>query len=294
MIYNYNLSVFYNENCISYYLLGAFITDGCVYQNNKNTYACQLSSCDLDWLESIKNIVGTNLKIHKFTQNYYGLRIIRHEIASWLISHGCYPRKTYSIVLPNIPDQYFRDFLRGCIDGDGSIGIYPNKNNIKRSCQLISASKIFLEQIQNKLKLLNIKATITNRGKQTCFLKDRLIKATVDSYSLNFYGQNCYKFLKYIYYDTNQIALNRKKQLAIQIINYYNSLPNMDLRKNRKLNVGCKINWLEDNELIDLIRKSNVEQVAKVIGVSGSAIRKRLKRRNLYEIVQNFKKITEK
>ena len=281
MAYNYNLSVFYNENELSYYLLGAFITDGCIYQNN-NTYACQLSSCDLDWLESIKNIIGTNLKIHKFTENYYGLRIMRHEIASWFINHGCYPRKTYSIVLPKIPDQYFKDFLRGCIDGDGSIGTYPNAKNIKRVCQLISASKVFLEQIQNKLKDFNIKSTITNRGKQNCILRDKVIKATVDSYSLNFYGQNCYKFLKYIYYDNNQLALNRKKELAFQIINYYNSLPNTDLRKNRKLNIGCKIVWLEDNDLIESIRKSNIEQVAKVIGVSGSAIRKRLKRRGLY------------
>ena len=125
--YDYNLSVLYNEDDISFYLLGAFITDGCVYKNNGNTYACQLSSCDKDWLETIKKILGKNLNIHQFKENYWGIRITRNEIAQWFIKHGCIPQKTYSITLPQIPEKFFSDFLRGCIDGDGSIGTYVSK-----------------------------------------------------------------------------------------------------------------------------------------------------------------------
>ncbi len=114
--YNYNFSVFNNEDDISYYLLGAFITDGCVYINNINkksiNYAIQLSSCDIDWLNDIKNIIGVNLKLHKFKDNYYGIRIIRNEIAQWFINHGCLPRKTLNVKLPIIPNKYMPDFLR--------------------------------------------------------------------------------------------------------------------------------------------------------------------------------------
>ncbi|CAB4196847.1 Homing endonuclease, LAGLIDADG [uncultured Caudovirales phage] len=291
IIYDYNFSVFYNEDEISYYLLGAFITDGCVYKNNKNTYACQLSSCDIDWLESIKIIIGTNLKIHKFKDKYYGIRIIRNEIAQWFISHGCFPNKTYSIELPTIPDKYFRDFLRGCIDGDGSIGIYTSNNKIQRQCRLISASKLFLNQIQHKLNCNNINSSITNRGKQNNILNGKIIKATVDSYSLNFSGTNCYKLLSYIYYDNHKLSLNRKKNLADNIINYYNSLSKTNFRKPSEVDKHCKIIWPENNNLIEMINNSNIEKISKILGVSGSAIRNRLKKRKLYDKVIKGQKV---
>lgn len=232
--YNYNLSVLNNEDDISYYLLGAFITDGCVYKNNPTTHACQISSCDESWLNDIKNIMGTNLKLHKFKENYYGIRICQNEIAQWFINHGCLPKKTYNVEVPNIPELYFKDFLRGCIDGDGSLGTYYSKSTVKRVCSLISASEKFLTQLQDKLNSLNIKGHIINRGKNSSFVNGKEVKATVDSYCLNFYGTNCYQLLKFIYYDNHRLSLDRKYKLAKEIINYYDSLPVLDRRKIKK------------------------------------------------------------
>lgn len=229
--YIYNLDIFNKEDDISYYLLGVFITDGCVYRNNPTTYACQLSSCDESWLNNIKNIIGTNLKLHKFRENYYGIRICQNNIAQWFINHGCLPKKTYNVEVPDIPDLYLKDFFRGCIDGDGSLGTYISNNIVKRVCSLISASKKFLLQLQSKLSALNIYGHIINRGKNSNIVNGKLIKATVDSYCLSFYGINCYKLLKLIYYDNHRLSLTRKYQLAKEIINYYDSLPNLDKRK---------------------------------------------------------------
>lgn len=282
--YQYNLDVFFKQNDLSYYLLGAFITDGCVYKNGKNTHACQLSSCDVGWLDEIKNIIGTNLKLHKFKENYYGIRIIRTEIANWFITNGCTPKKTYSIKLPNIPKQYFRDFIRGCLDGDGSIGEYKYKNNIKRSCQLISASKYFLKSIKKELFKYSIKTTITNRGKQNSIINNKKIKATTNSYSLNAYGTNCFKLLNFAYYAGHKISLQRKKNIAESIINYYTNKSCLDLRKIPRYNKGCKITWPTDNELIQLIKKSNCSKVSRTLGVHVTAVINRLKRRNLYPI----------
>src|ERR1700677_3649674 len=46
-IYNYNTSVFTNENAISYYLLGAFITDGSVRKSGNRV---EITSMDKEWL----------------------------------------------------------------------------------------------------------------------------------------------------------------------------------------------------------------------------------------------------
>lgn len=221
------MSVFTNEDNISFYLLGAFITDGCVYKNNKNTYACQLSSIDYEWLRKIADIIGQNLKIHQFSKGYFGIRITRNDISQWFINRGCLPRKTYNVVLPDIPDQYFPDFIRGCIDGDGSIGTYYYKNNAKRVCQLISASQIFLQQIQEKLKTKDIYSTIVNRGKCNSVLNNKHIIAKTDSFSLVFNRYNCFKLLEMSYYNNHQISLNRKYLKAKEIIDFYHNACNL-------------------------------------------------------------------
>lgn len=290
--YDYNMEVFFNEDEISYYLLGAFITDGCVYKNkNTNAYACQLSSCDYDWLESIKNIIGNNLKLHKFRDNYYGIRITRDVIARWFLAHGCFVRKTYSVKLPEMPDKYFPDFIRGCIDGDGSIGEYFHKKSSKRVCQIISASKIFLEKIQEKLANNDIKSHLINRGKKSGNVNGKIIKANVDSYSLSIYGTNCYKLLKFAYYKNHKISLARKHNIAKNIINFYESSEIVDKRKMKPLNVGCKITWPSNDDLIDMINKSNVEQVAKKLQIHPMSIRNRLRNRNLYDKIIKYQKV---
>jgi len=46
--YKYNLQTLYNENEKSYYLLGAFMTDGCVQRNEKSSWNVSISSKDVD------------------------------------------------------------------------------------------------------------------------------------------------------------------------------------------------------------------------------------------------------
>lgn len=280
--YDYNLSVFENEDAISYYLLGAFITDGCVYLSGKNRYACQLSSIDSDWLRSIADVVGNNLNLHNFRKNYYGIRIIRDNISRWFINHGCKPRKTYDVVLPDIPDQYFNSFLLGCIDGDGSLGTYYFNNNSNRRCSLISASKIFLTAIKEKLSIKGIKSSITNRGMQSSIVNSKLVKATVNSYSLNTYGTNCYKLLKYIYSVNLSICLKRKQIRAKEIMDYYESLPG-DLKKIPIRHY--KIIWPDDETLVKMIKESNRNQVAKKLGIGYPSLMKRLRRHNLLPLI---------
>lgn len=218
--YDYNLDAFYNEDESSYYLLGAFITDGCIYKNNPTTHACQLSSVDDDWLNMIKDHIGTNLKLHEFSKGYYGLRIIRNDIANWFISHGCKPRKSIDVKFPDVPDKYLPDLLRGLIDGDGSIGTYQykNSNRYKRSIQFISASIDLINGFQEKTNSLNIKSAIYKKKMVDGKIKGQIVKAKNQIYSLSYSGNNAKRLAEYIYYDNCQLYLPRKMAKATQLI----------------------------------------------------------------------------
>jgi len=62
----------------------------------------------------------------------------------------------------------------------------------------------------------------------------------------------------------------------------------IDLRRKRNNDVGCKIVWPENEELISKINEIGLMSVAKELGVDHTAIRGRLKRRGLYELVNKY------
>src|SRR5690349_14227921 len=119
------------ENQLSYYLLGAFITDGNVHKDKSrtNSFKCSLHSKDKEWLDSINHILDQEGKI-RVGKTCHSLWFYNQDIYQWLISHNCTPNKSLTVQLPNVPNIYFRDFVRGCLDGDGCItrGNYKGNN----------------------------------------------------------------------------------------------------------------------------------------------------------------------
>src|SRR5277367_1082418 len=120
MTYQYNVENFTKEDAISFYLLGAFCTDGCMSANQ-----FIINSKDRDWLNDIRNLICPNIKIGQSkVSNCYSLQFTNKYIYAWLVKHGCRPRKSLRLRLPDIPQEYLFDFVRGCLDGDGSISTY--------------------------------------------------------------------------------------------------------------------------------------------------------------------------
>lgn len=67
-------------------------------------------------------------------------------------------------------------------------------------------------------------------------------------------------------------------------------LPIIDNRRKSNFNVGNKINWVNDEELIIMCNSTSVADVARKLGVSFSTISGRLKRRNKYHLVVKNRK----
>ncbi len=217
-----NYNSFLAEDDISYYLLGAYMTDGCISSVSKNSYEVSITSADQDWLEKIRDIIVPTKPISK-NQNtsefYFGDQIM----AEWLISYGCTPKKSRTIrLIKDIPSEYHRDFIRGLVDGDGSISVFDYKKIKKEkeywykntTVYICGISPEFLEDIQ-KIIPEDIKCFLTNVGKRKDhFLRGKLVHANYDCYRLIFNGKAAIKLLNWLYYDGNKISLPRKEKLS--------------------------------------------------------------------------------
>lgn len=158
------------------YILGFIFADGAVEDCRESSRTCYLSLAnnDLDLLQQIKSAMASqnSVEIRRprivniFGKEYlcktsYCVRIGNIEIYNDLVKLGLCPRKSLVIELPTIPNIYFQYFLRGYFDGDGCINIEKTKKN-RMNIIFTSGSKVFLEQIQDRIKTnyLQIKSYI--------------------------------------------------------------------------------------------------------------------------------------
>lgn len=115
------------------YILGLLYADGSV-SNNKNatdnTITLRLQISDIEILERINKILETDRPIYIYKNNGYKgnnyamLTIKSKQIRDNLIQKGCGVNKTYTLKYPNkevISDKLQSHFIRGFLDGDGSI-----------------------------------------------------------------------------------------------------------------------------------------------------------------------------
>lgn len=221
--YSHNIQAFTNEDAISYYLLGAYITDGCVSRNGVSL-ATEIKSKDEDWLRSIGDVISPQSPIVKVkNSNCYRLRVADKKIATWLVEHECVPNKSLKVKMPQIPVEYLPDFVRGCIDGDGSISSYTRNNGTSQkryatqSCYIVSASKHFIVDLHEQLKQCGLHSTTKikrTKGKTTILNDGQKIIGKHDQYIIQFTGKYCLSVLQYCYYPEAKLFMARKKKRA--------------------------------------------------------------------------------
>lgn len=140
------------------YILGFTYADGSIntsLHHNQLTY--QLNTVDLEVLEFIRDKIQPSKRIYKYeridkrTKKVYQvshLTISSKKIVKSLSGLGCIPNKTYEeIHIPDIPRDFWGDYLRGLFDGDGSIYLHRGKIACSIACNQLQ----FLEEIKNRL-----------------------------------------------------------------------------------------------------------------------------------------------
>ncbi|OGY42997.1 MAG: hypothetical protein A2Y67_03350 [Candidatus Buchananbacteria bacterium RBG_13_39_9] len=137
------------------YVIGLMTTDGNLSPDGRHLH---FTSKDLELAMLFKKILGLSNKIGRKSRGgneekkYYVVQFGDINFYRFLLSIGLMPNKSKILGSLKIPDKYFKDFLRGCIDGDGNIHYFkhPESQFSQLRVRISSASNLFLIWLKNK------------------------------------------------------------------------------------------------------------------------------------------------
>ena len=192
-----------------WYLVGLITSDGNLSPDGRHI---DITSSDYEFLQRIisltriKNKIGT--KYGKDKLKSFHIQIANKNFYEFLLTIGLTPKKSLTIGEVKIPAEFLSDFLRGLIDGDGSIRSWKHPTNFSEqwSLRIYSGSRKFLEWLDGK-----IQEYLKVYGKIHCCNKVGTV------YVLKFGKMAAKEVLKFCYYDNN-FSLERKNKLARQCI----------------------------------------------------------------------------
>ncbi len=139
------------------YVVGLLTSDGNLSPDGRHI---NLTSRDKELVEYARTILGLTNKIGKkgrggsLTKDYYVLQFGSIQFYSFLLKIGLTPAKSKTLGPLAIPQHYFCDFVRGCIDGDGNISeaLHPESSLIQLRLRISSASPAFLRWLLTQLR----------------------------------------------------------------------------------------------------------------------------------------------
>jgi hypothetical protein len=143
---------------LSSYWLGMMATDGTVHHRRTRI---ELSLKDKEHVEKFRNYLSPNLKIYHLFHNKYGSPIYRvcfsnKGIYDDLVAIGITPQKSSTLNYKGVIDY---DFLRGVIDGDGTIFVGKKDSYIA----IYSKSRSFIVNILLFMRRNKYRPTIEHR-----------------------------------------------------------------------------------------------------------------------------------
>ncbi|MEW6008610.1 MAG: LAGLIDADG family homing endonuclease [Candidatus Omnitrophota bacterium] len=204
------------------YAIGLITSDGSLSKDKRHI---DFTSNDLQLLKTFKRCLLLKNKVciksnpYKFKNKSYHVQFGNVKFYNWLLKIGLMPNKTHYLGKMDIPKRYFRDFLRGHLDGDGSIFTYIDRYMQYKGKRYTydrlytgfnSASVKHLKWIQTNIrKALHIKGALTSYLK-----KDR--KCPI--WNLRFSKKDSLRLLSWLYYKPNLPCLNRKRKIAERFI----------------------------------------------------------------------------
>lgn len=156
--YNLNEAFFDQiDNAVKAYWLGFLYADGHVgIYNKQHILKVDLNQRDEAHLRQLNVDLESDYPLKFFIQSTsYGdvdvcrLHLTSSRLVSALIIHGCVQRKTSVLAPPDIDGALDRDFIRGYVDGDGSIA--KSATSASGFRMKINGTQALLQWIQERL-----------------------------------------------------------------------------------------------------------------------------------------------
>lgn len=150
---------------------------------------------ELEYGGPIKQYLASD-NIHQFSSLSFTSKILRQQFENY----GIINNKTFLLnKLPRLPDEYMIDYIRGYVDGDGSISEHHGSPHIR----ITSACQSFLEDMQ--------KYIFNHYHLESKIISDH------NAFCLYFNVRESLQ-LGHLMYDNDYLALKRKKDKFYEII----------------------------------------------------------------------------
>lgn len=231
------------------WLIGLLAADGYINIRGSLFSITQSNSYGFDIINYIKSELEYSGPIYTSTttcQLAYSLYITSEKIVKKLSEFNIINNKTLIYKLPKFKNDYdFRNYIRGYIDGDGSIGIYNNGSNCIYLVISFVGTEEFIKSISEKIPIKY--SNIIKLNARNCF-------------EIRWYGKKAVEFGVWCFYNEN-LFISNKIKIYHNFIN--NFLPNYDKLANEKI----MAKELLDNGL-------SVLKVSKIINVPFQTIYK--------------------
>lgn len=128
------------------YAVGLIATDGNPSRDKRHilftTTDLQLANVFKERLE-IQNKITVTPPSGFGKKDAYRINFGNIKLYRWLQRIGIQSNKTYSIGKLLVPEKYFADFLRGHLDGDGSIFTYTDKYMVYKEKKILLRTTIY-------------------------------------------------------------------------------------------------------------------------------------------------------
>lgn len=192
------------------YVVGLITTDGNLSSDGRHF---DFTSNDIQLIETFKKCLSLKNKISRKWSTFNKAKTSLHiqfgniTLYKWMLKIGLMPNKSKRIGSLNIPDEYFFDFLRGHLDGDGTIRKYFDpvyKNSLRLYISFMSASIRHLEWLNNSIKRLT--------GMSGFYRKSN------SAFTLTFSKHNSIKLTNLLYYKGDLPRLERKFIIAKEFV----------------------------------------------------------------------------
>ncbi len=192
------------------YALGLFTADGNLSKDGRHLEFC---SKDKDQVKNFKRCLNLTNNItmkgrgYSKEKVYYHIQFGNVALYKFCNSIGLNPQKSLTIKKVEIPDEFFADFLRGLLDGDGSIGMvmHPESRIPQIRLRFTSASYDFIKWLREQI-ILN-----TNTGGGSIYKAAR-------AWQLLYCKRDTLNLIKYMYYKPNIPCLKRKFVVSYNLL----------------------------------------------------------------------------
>jgi hypothetical protein len=188
------------------YVLGYWWADGFMYiKPNTGAHEVRIASNDVDHLLAMAQAIGGKYDLRKVSSNAntYVISFCSKEMYQDILAHGGTPRKSKTIGFPSVPLDLLPHFVRGVVDGDGTLAW----NGDRPIIQIYSGSPLFVNGLINAIA-------------QSTGIPAPLPQANRDNWTIKWSTIRAKCLGGWLYFDNPGLALERKMAIAMQFLEW--------------------------------------------------------------------------